>query len=141
MHEHEAISPLHTVRAQSFRTHLPSRRLQQPGQCTDDAALLLQTMGELLALMSKHIELKQLEAREGTEYRVDWRGERPVVREICQRPAARPLHETLHIQAAAEHRRLMEPVAQEPGSGPIIPAAATQGQTAWHGKHDPQHAW
>ena len=95
--------------------------------CTADAALLLQTMSEVLRLMSKHIELKQLEAREGTEYQVDWRGETPVVREILQRPAGRPL---LHIQAAAEHRRLMEQVAQEPGRAPITPAAATQGQAA-----------
>ena len=116
--------------AQSGKKQLPSQRLQESGLCTDDAALLLQTLHEVIALMSKHILLKQLEAKEGTEYRVDWRGETPVVREIRQRPAERPLQEILHIQAAAKHRRLMQQVAQEPGSSSTAAAAATQGQAA-----------
>ena len=85
-------------------------------------------MGEVLELLCKHIELKQLEAREGTEYQIDWHGTTPVVRETCQRPAGRPLREILHIKAAAQHRRLMEQAAQGPSSGPVISAAATQGQ-------------
>ena len=87
-------------------------------------------MGEVLELLCKHIELKQLEAREGTEYQIDWHGKTPVVQETRQRPAGRPLREVLHIKAAAQHRRLMEQAAEEPGSSPAIPAAATQGQAA-----------
>ena len=100
------------------------------GLCTDDAALLLQTLGEVLSLMSDCIKMKRLEAQEGTEYRLVWHGETPVLQELCLRPAERPLHESLHIMAAAEHRRLMDQAVQEPGSGSIIPAAATQGQAA-----------
>ena len=99
---------------------------------TDGAALLSQELGEVLGLMSKHIRLKTLEATEGTEYRVDWHGETPVVQELRQKPAGRLLHEIMHIQAAAQHRRLMEQFfsLQAPHRGSSLPAAPTQGQAA-----------
>ena len=65
-------------------------QLQESGLYTDDAAVLPQTISEVLELIRKHIELKKLEAKEGTEYQVDWHGETPVVQEIRQRPAGRP---------------------------------------------------
>ena len=110
--------------------------LQDSSLYTDDAALLLQTISEALRLIRKHISLKKLEAQEGTEYQLVWEGETPIVQELRQRPAGRPVHESLHIQAAAEHRRLTEQAPREPyDSSP--PASPTQGQApAWQGRHE-----
>ena len=115
-------------------------RLQDSGLYTDYAALLPQSSSEVLGLMRKHIELKKVEAQEGIEYRLSWHGEAPVIQELRPRPAGRPLREIMHIQAAAQHRRLMEQAAQEP-SGSSLPAAPTQGQAAWQGRREAQHAW
>ena len=109
--------------------HLQAR-LQDSGLYTDYAALLPQTISEVLELMGKHIELKKLEAQEGKQYLISWHGKAPVIQELRPRPAGRPLREIMHIQAAAHHRRLTEQAAQEP-SGPSLPAAPTQGQAAW----------
>ena len=107
--------------------------------CTDCAALLPQTLEEVLELMSEHIELKRLEAQNGTEYRFSYIGGTPVMQEFGQR-AGRPAHELLHIQKVGEHHRLMEQAVWEP-SDSLPPAAPSQGQAAWPGRHEAQHAW
>lgn len=104
-------------------------QLHESGLCTDGAALLPQTLAEISRLVCKHVELKNLEAQEGTYYRVDWLDVGPVIRELRPRPAGVRwfLKDMLHIKAAAEHRRLLEQAAQEPSGGSSLPAAPTQG--------------
>ena len=116
-------------------------QLHDSGLCADNAALLPQTLRQVLVLMAKHLEMKRLEAKEGTDFRVEWYGDTPVVQEIHQRPAGRPWNHILHIQAAAQHRRLMEQIMQEHGGDSSLPAAPVQGQAAWQGWHESQHAW
>ena len=130
--------------------HWPPQRLQMPGCASpaagirsvhrQNAALLPQSISEVLGLMRKHIELKKVEAQEGMEYQLSWHGKAPVIQELRPRPAGRPLREIMHIQAAAQHRRLTEQAAQEP-SGSSLPAAPTQGQAARQGRREAQHAW
>ena len=103
-------------------------RLPGYGLFTDNAALLPQTLGKVLVLITQHIGLKKLEAREGTEYRVDWHGDTPVIHELQHRSDCRPWQGRMHIQAVARHRRLMEQAAQEPNDGSLAPAVSTAGQ-------------
>ena len=93
-------------------------------------------MREIFGLLITHIEMKKLEAKEGTEFLVEWYGDTPIVQEIHQKPAARPRNQVLHIQAAAQHRRLMEQILQEQSGGSSLSAAPNQGQAAWQGRHE-----
>ena len=116
-------------------------QLQQSGLCTDDAALLPQTLSEIFGLLVTHIEMKKLEAKECIEFLVEWYGDTPIVQEIHQRPTGRPRNQVLHIQAAAQHRRLINQILQEQTGGSLPSSAPTQGQAAWQGRHESQPAW
>ena len=115
-------------------------QLHESRLCTDNAALLPQTLSQVFGLLVTHIEMKKLEAKEGTEFLLEWYGNTPVVQEIHQRPARRPWNQILHIQAAAQHRRLMEQILQEQSGGSLLSAAPTQGQAAWQSRHESQPA-
>ena len=116
-------------------------QLHEYGLCSDSAALLPQTLHKIFGLLITHIEMKKLEAKEGTEFLVKWYGDMPIVQEIHQKPAARLGNQVLHIQAAAQHRRLMEQILQQQSGGSSLSAAPTQGQAAWQGRYESQPAW